>query len=456
MPNPSGGFAAGIAARDAVLRWMRRWPRERGLAALVSGPGGGRWARRSILAEPQEIRTIRTPHGLPPAEARRAVEKELRTLLRRTTASRSPDAGWVASVSYDFGRVVEPKAGARSGQRAARDDRDWPLMILAWCPDALIIDHATGAHRTIGDPDRIPIDLSAEIEASDCIPTDVLAQGSLELLGDRRDFEGAVEACVRLIHEGDLFQANLARRISCAFSGSTRALAERAFRASGAWFGAYLEAEGRTVISMSPELFLALDHPSRRVVTRPIKGTRRGDRDPSELLDSAKDRAELAMIVDLMRNDLGRVCRIGTVQVDDARSIETHPTVHHGVAEVSGFLRDDVDAVALLAATFPPGSVTGAPKVRAMQVIDELEPRRRGAYCGATGLFGTDGSVMLNVAIRTIALSGRSDPRAPAILDGTLDYWAGGGIVADSVPSAEWEETVAKSEVLLRALDPSR
>src|SRR5262249_36764623 len=165
-------------------------------------------------------------------------------------------------------------------------------------------------------------------------------------------------------------------------------------------------ARGWAVLSSSPELFLDLR--GRRIVTRPIKGTRPRGASAAEdaaardeLASSAKDAAELAMIVDLERNDLGRVCRYGSVQVEDGGSIETLPTVFHRVATVSGELRPECDAIDLLRATFPGGSITGAPKVRAMQIIDELEKSPRGPYCGAIGYIGFSGDMMLNLAIRT-------------------------------------------------------
>jgi para-aminobenzoate synthetase component 1 len=205
---------------------------------------------------------------------------------------------------------------------------------------------------------------------------------------------------------------------------------------------------------MSPELLLRTTPgpDGVRISTRPIKGTRPADTPPRELLESEKDTAELAMIVDLMRNDLGRVCRIGSIQVTDGRSIESHPTVHHGVAEIRGVLRSDASMTDLLAATFPPGSVTGAPKVRAMRTIDELEPVRRGPYCGAIGWIGDDGRMTLNVAIRTITCAGVPLGSADE-LDGRLDYHAGCGIVADSDPESERLESLDKTEVLRRTIE---
>jgi anthranilate/para-aminobenzoate synthase component I len=198
------------------------------------------------------------------------------------------------------------------------------------------------------------------------------------------------------------------------------------------------------LISNSPELFLRVT-PDRRVITRPIKGTR--PRLPGmeiELRDSLKDQAELNMIIDLERNDLGRVCEVGSVRVSEPRSIEAHPTVYHGVATVEGKLRPEVTFVDLLRATFPGGSITGAPKIRAMQIIEELEPVRRGPYCGAIGYVAPDGTMEFNVAIRTMILK-----------DGMVHVPVGGGIVADSDPREEYEETLVKSRAMLAALGVS-
>ncbi|HSU69508.1 MAG TPA: chorismate-binding protein, partial [Tepidisphaeraceae bacterium] len=161
----------------------------------------------------------------------------------------------------------------------------------------------------------------------------------------------------------------------------------------------------------------------------------------AELRDSIKDQAELNMIVDLERNDLGRVCRIGTVKVPEPRVIESHPTVFHGAATIEGVLRDDVGFIDLLRAVFPGGSITGAPKIRAMQIIEELEPVRRGPYCGAIGYLAGDGSMEFNVAIRTMIFR-----------EGLVHVPVGGGIVADSDPAAEYDETLVKAQAMFAAL----
>ena len=196
----------------------------------------------------------------------------------------------------------------------------------------------------------------------------------------------------------------------------------------------------RAVCSASPELFLSFDPGTRTVRTRPMKGTRPITADPEELRGAAKDRAELDMITDLMRNDLGRVCAFGSVRVEHPRTIEAHAdSVWQATSTIAGTLREGVTPADLVRATFPPGSVTGAPKIRAMQIIDELEPAPRGFYCGALGWLDDSGAMSLNVAIRTATIEG-----------GRLTYHAGAGIVADSDPDAEWAETLGKAEVLGR------
>jgi para-aminobenzoate synthetase component I len=213
-------------------------------------------------------------------------------------------------------------------------------------------------------------------------------------------------------------------------------------------YGALLDYGDFALVSNSPELFLnvmPLADGKNKVVTRPIKGTRRrAVGAEEELRNSLKDQAELNMIVDVERNDLGRICEIGSVKVTEPRAIETHPTVVHGVATIEGVLREDVGFVELLRATFPTGSVTGAPKIRAMEIIDELEPTRRGAYCGAIGYLDADGTIEFSVAIRTMTIK-----------NGIAYVPVGGGIVADSDPEGEYEETLVKARAMLAALGVS-
>jgi para-aminobenzoate synthetase component I len=254
----------------------------------------------------------------------------------------------------------------------------------------------------------------------------------------------AVERALAHIAAGDCFQVNLTQRLSARWEASTADLYRRLRDASPAPHGALLPDIG--VASISPETFLAVT--GRDVVVRPIKGTRPRDADPDldaahadDLATSAKDRAENVMVVDLERNDLGRVCIPGSVRVPRLCEVEAHPTVWHLVSDVVGRLRDGTGYGELLRATFPCGSITGAPKVRAMEIIETLEPVRRGWYCGAVG-FLAPGAASLSVAIRTATLHP----------DGTVDHGAGGGIVADSDPAAEHAESLDKAAAFLRAV----
>ena len=249
------------------------------------------------------------------------------------------------------------------------------------------------------------------------------------------------------IAAGDVYQVNFAQRFDAALTEDAFAVYQRLRMLSPAPFGAYLDAGGFQILSCSPELLLRVDA-TGRVLTRPIKGTRPRGGTPAEdarlaaeLSASAKDHAELLMIVDLERNDLGRVCRFGSVQVDERHRLETHPTVFHLVATIAGRLAADRDLFDCLRSMLPGGSVTGAPKIRAMQIINELEPCRRHVYTGAIGYLGFDGTCDLNVAIRTILCR-----------NGRAQYHVGGGIVADSQPEAEYQETLAKGRALRAAL----
>jgi para-aminobenzoate synthetase component 1 len=248
------------------------------------------------------------------------------------------------------------------------------------------------------------------------------------------------------IAAGDIYQVNLAQRFELGLIDDPIDAYLAIRRSNPARLGAFLKWDGGAVASVSPECFLTLT--GRAVRTSPIKGTRPRCGDAQidaaardQLLASVKDAAELAMIVDLHRNDLGRVCEWGSVRVRNARRMEEHPTVFHTVADIDGTLADGRDAFDLIAACFPAGSVTGAPKIRAMEIISELEDAPRGVYTGAIGCLHPSNGLVLNVAIRTLQIHGGI---------GTLH--SGGGIVADSNPDAEYEETLAKARGILRGL----
>lgn len=446
---------------------LDRWPPGRPLVMLASAGRGRRWARWSILARPEGWFIFDGSSHLsgdvgdgPPArrfvdEPRADLDSLLAWTRRAETEARPSDpalpfsGGWIGTLAYDLGRIIEPAAQLAAG--GADDDRRWPAIALARCPAALVHDNLTGAWFAVGEPESA--EMLSDLPREPAVPATMPEIGPLSSSLEPDAYLDAVARTLAYIAAGDIFQANITQRLSATFAGSTRLLARRALEQSAARYGAYLELpDGRCIISMSPELFLQLDGRRREVVTRPIKGTRPGRSTRRELLDSEKDAAELHMIIDLMRNDLGRVCEYGSVRVPAARTIETHRTVHHGVGEVRGVLRSEIGLDDLLRATFPGGSVTGAPKIRAMQIIDELEPVRRGPYCGSIGYISDCGSACLNIAIRTMALTGEREDGRFDRMRGRLDYGAGGGIVADSQPIAEYRESLDKAEVLRLAL----
>jgi len=262
----------------------------------------------------------------------------------------------------------------------------------------------------------------------------------------RQQYAQAFGRVLGYIVDGDCYQVNLAQRFAARVSGDPWTAYQGLRVLNPAPYSAYLNLPFAQVLSASPERFLSVRE--RRVETRPIKGTRARAGHPKldaeaceQLRTSAKDRAENVMIVDLLRNDLARTCRIGSVRVPRLFEVESFATVHHLVSTVTGELATGSDAVDCLRAAFPGGSITGAPKLRAMQIIEELEPNRRGVYCGSIGYLGFDGAMDTNIAIRTLVLSG-----------GVARFWAGGGLVADSVLEDEYQETLDKAAGMLKLL----
>jgi aminodeoxychorismate synthase component I len=280
-----------------------------------------------------------------------------------------------------------------------------------------------------------------------CRPALARAARAAEGAFDAARYAGAVEHIRARIAAGDVYQACLAQRLELPFEGDPFALYTRLRQLNPAPQAAYLELPEVAIAGSSPERFLALGS-DRVAETRPIKGTRPRGRTPErdaqlqrELAGSAKDRAENLMIVDLARNDLGRVCEIGSVHVPELFRLESFPTVHHLVSVVRGRLRPDCDVFDLVRAAFPPGSMTGAPKLAAMRILDGLEPVRRGPYAGALGYLDARGGADLAVLIRSAVLT-----------RGRAFVHAGGGVVADSDPRAEWAESLDKAGALLAAL----
>jgi para-aminobenzoate synthetase component 1 len=275
----------------------------------------------------------------------------------------------------------------------------------------------------------------------------VPGEGALRSSFTRPDYLAAVSRVREYIFAGDVFQANLSQRFEAPFAHDPWTFYRTLRRVNPAPFGAFFDVPGAPVLSTSPERFLRVNA-NGHVETRPIKGTRARGVGPEHdaalgqaLTESAKDRAENLMIVDLMRNDLSRVCAPGTVRASELFVLERYATVHHLVSTVVGDLAPGFDAFDLLRAAFPGGSITGAPKLRAMEIIAELEPSRRGVYCGSLGYWSTTGEMDTSIAIRTAV-----------VRDGRIYFSAGGGIVADSDPEQEYQETLDKVRAMIDAL----
>ncbi|MGQ0796323.1 MAG: aminodeoxychorismate synthase component I [Methanobacteriota archaeon] len=363
-------------------------------------------------------------------------------LLPRGRLGRPPYpfvGGLVGYASYDLGRSLERIPGRKAA------DLDVPDLHFAIYPDILLVDHLWGEAFSVRtrtrldvDPPPSPDDLRVPAEPRPIEPL------------DPEDYVRTIAQAKEAIADGEIFQVNLSHRVALPIRGSPREAYERLRTRTPSPFGAYLDAGDHHVLSASPERFLRVR--GRDVETRPIKGTRPRGATPAEdrrlaaeLLGSEKDAAENVMIVDLERNDLGKVCEFGSVHVPVLRSLRTLPTVHHLESVVRGRLRENVRFPDLLRATFPGGSITGAPKPRAMEIIERLEPHRRGVYTGAIGYVSWDRSVDWNVAIRTATIVG-----------GTAHFAVGGGIVADSDPRAEYRETLDKLRGHAEALTASR
>ncbi|MGD8327815.1 MAG: aminodeoxychorismate synthase component I [Acidobacteriota bacterium] len=435
--------------------------REPGVAFLDAG-GSGEQARWSVLGW-RPRRVVAWPQGKPGALAALHDCFGVRTNATEPVAAEPPFCGgWMGWFSYDLGRHIERLPSV------AQADRSIPDFILGEYDMVLVEDRvagrlcAAGRCRTSADEadirDRAAQALACAEHATESAPCardqdarvrdgDAAGQALPVALLDRAGYRRAIETILEHIRAGDIYQANFSHRFRTSTTTSSGAIYERLRGHSPAPFGCYLGLPGAPeILSASPELFLRKR--GRRLQTRPIKGTRPRGTSPEhdarllhELEASDKERAELLMITDLLRNDLGRVAEFGSVRVTRLRELESHPTVHHAYSVIEAELRAGLGVADLLAATLPGGSVTGAPKIRAMEILDRLEPLRRGPYTGAAGFIGDDGDLSLNILIRTLVRQGDE-----------VWYQVGGGIVADSDPEAEYEETLAKGAALHRAL----
>lgn len=347
--------------------------------------------------------------------------------------------GPVGYFSYDLGRCVEEIPDRKA------PDLQVPDIHLSVYPRVYVVDHVWGETfvitprpRIAFEPSPIPEDLEVppNPDAIEALPSD----GYIDTIREAK----------RAIFDGEIYQVNLSHRLGLPIRGTPEAAYERLRTQTPSTFGGYLDAGDHRILSASPERFLQVR--GRDIETRPIKGTRPRGRTPAEdyalakeLLASEKDSAENVMIIDLERNDLGKVCEFGSVHVPILKGLRSLPNVHHLESVVRGRLREDVTIPDLLRATFPGGSISGAPKPRAMEIIERLEPHRRGVYTGAFGYISWDGSLDWNIAIRTATVIG-----------GTAHFAVGGGIVADSDPEAEYRETLDKLRGHAEALTQDR
>ncbi len=411
-----------------------------------------RWS--FIALDPYERLLVRDACAMPDPFA------FLKSRLAKHTLHHNPAlppfiGGAAGFFGYDLAQALE-RLPAKT-RPFALDDQNLPDMAIGLYDCVIAFDHqmrrafitsnGAGGHDTVSRADKLERRL---ITAHPFMASRDLPPATPELVSNftRDTYENAVKRIIEYIFAGDIFQANLSQRFEGVLGSdeSAYALYLRLRAKSPAPFASFFNFGSGQLISSSPERFLSCR--DGRVLTQPIKGTRPRGKSPAEdallaqaLLTSEKDRAENVMIVDLLRNDLSKVCEDGSVIVEKLCALEKFATVFHLVSTISGRLRRDADAIDLLTACFPGGSITGAPKLRAMEIIAELEPTTRGPYCGAIGYIGFDGCMDTSIAIRTMIAAGRR-----------VTFQAGGGVIADSEARAEYDETLAKAFAMQQVL----
>ncbi|MBX9675401.1 MAG: aminodeoxychorismate synthase component I [Methylotenera sp.] len=455
---------------DSALLFERikndRWAMLLDSGQLVNpdtGGAGSQYGRYDILVAEPFITVVTV--GQKTTITQQGVETELEAdpfsivnqLLQQYPAHKTqyPFAGGALGYfAYDLGRRIEKL------ESLAATAADIPEMMLGFYDWAIVVDHREKrstlvSHGLNAATQANWADLCAKFDAfvqitSNSEPFKVLSdiQSNLSEL----QYQQAFAKVKNYIAAGDCYQVNLAQRFAAKVQGDGWQAYKKLRQISPAPFMAYMNlplsaSENFQILSNSPERFLQID--GHHVETRPIKGTRPRSADPArdlayanELVTSVKDRAENVMIVDLLRNDIGKNCVVGSVKADQLFQLQSFANVHHLVSIVTGKLNKTATAVDLLKGCFPGGSITGAPKLRSMQIIEELEPHKRGLYCGAIGYIGFDGSMDTNIAIRSAV-----------IVKNTLSFYVGGGIVADSIGEKEYKETLDKASNLKAMLD---
>ena len=416
-------------------------------------------------AEPKEIFEFKTGQKGPFGKLQKALGKYK---LQQNTETNLPKGmfcgGWIGYFSYELGRYIEKLP------ETTIDDLKMPLIRLCFYDRLIAYDHVERAvwlialelHGESEKPqDKLAI-LEELLRESQTIRISEPKPADLETIDfshircnmDKEYYLRTIEKIKRYIYDGDVYQINFSQRFECEYEAEAINLYHWQNHYNPSGYAAYIDGGNFHIVSASPEMFITIDDGIIR--TKPIKGTRRRIDETirkngqakkantdnfNELLYSDKERAELNMIIDLERNDVAKICKPGTRKVTQPRTIESYPTVFHAVATVAGELRDEITICDVVKAMFPGGSITGAPKIRSMEIIDETEPTARGVYTGSIGFIGIDGNACLNIAIRTIIIENRK-----------AFAQTGGGIVADSDPQSEWAETITKARALLAGI----
>ena len=379
------------------------------------------------------------------------LQLQLKSFPIQRTTSLPFCGGAIGHFGYDLGRRIEKLPNIAIDNEEAAD------MLVGIYDWAIITDHqkkqsyiaSYGLHsQTQPQWSSLLGLLNRQEKKANAI---LSVSGPLRSQLSLKQYQTAFNKIKRYIREGDCYQVNLAKRFEVDARGDPWHAYKLLREQNAAPFSAFFSAPELTLLSSSPERLLKVHN--RQVETKPIKGTRRRDlTDPirdkalaNELEQSIKDRAENLMIVDLLRNDLGKVCKLGSIRVPKPFALESFATVHHLVTTITGSLAEKQDAIGLLRACFPGGSITGAPKLRAMEIIEELEPDRRGPYCGSIAYIGFDGNMDSNILIRTLAYNNNK-----------LRFWAGGGIVTDSKVNDEYQEIHDKAAALLALIEQLR
>lgn len=455
--------SAGLFAHVAHLPWAMFLDSGQ-LINPITGKPGSQYGRYDILVANPWMTFSTDGQGTKicvNGQTQQSTEDPFQLLKEALLPYRAAKAEWpftggaVGYFGYDLARRLEKL------DSIAHDDDAIPEMQVGLYDWAVVVDHRSKTTHLVsnGFDDKTRAgwgDLCALFDhihaAENAKPANFEVTSAVCSNMDKISYQAAFDAIQTFIHEGDCYQVNLAQRFSATARGDAWTAYQKLREISPAPFMAYMNLGRMHVISGSPERFLQVV--DKHVETRPIKGTRPRADDAlldqayaQELLSSIKDRAENLMIVDLLRNDISKNCATGSVRADQLFQLQSFANVHHLVSIVTGELQADKTAIDLLRGCFPGGSITGAPKLRAMQIIETLEPHRRGVYCGAIGYIGFDGNMDTNIAIRTAVYIADADN-----LEGEISFYAGGGIVADSDADKEYAETLDKASSMLKLM----